>query len=194
MTTLFDNGPEHTGNTHPPSNDSLLISEQLRLYDAMERLESCWIGFTLFAVDLNGRVMGVLTRGDVLRFLCRVRPKTSQDLEDLKVKDAMIPRAGSDGRASMLYIEQDSSETWYEQLTQLREKNKPRWTRIKLLPVLNATMHLVNVLDLESPRTRARLETLVMAKAFSLGDATTFTNAAMERRRSDFDSIHYTTH
>ena len=194
MTSLFDNTPQYRDEAPSPLNDSLLISEQLGLYDAMDQLESCWIGFTVFAVDLNGCVTGVLTRGDVIRFLCRVRPKTTRDLADLKVKDAMIPRDGPTGKQSMLYIEQDSSETWYEQLTRLKDNNKLRWTRIKLLPVLNRTGHLVNVLDLESPRTRARLEALVMANAFPLGDPTTITNTAMALRRSDFDSIHYTTH
>jgi hypothetical protein len=196
VSTLPDDPSHYPGDVHLnfPSNDSLLIHEQASLYEAMERLEVCQIGFTIFAMDQSKCVTGVLTRGDVIRFLIKEKSKSSFELARSMVKDAMTHRFGDDLNPTMLYIDDDEdSRPWYEQLTQLREKNRKRWNRIKLLPVLNADGHLVNVLDLESPRTRARLETLVMAKAFPFAPSLSIANHSMEERRLAFDSIHYKT-
>src|SRR4051794_23379321 len=169
MTTIKDAVPEHSGAEprEPITADSLLISEHASLYDAMERIENCRTGFTIFAVDAANRVVGVLTRGDVIRFLQRTRPRDSQELAASTVRDAMTPRGdGTSGRPEMLYIVAGRTRTWYQQLTEARKSNRSRWNRIKLVPVLNVKMQLVNVLDLESPLARTRLETLVMAEAF----------------------------
>jgi CBS domain-containing protein len=193
-----EDSTHYPGDVHLPfPEDSLLIDEHASLYDAMVRLEKCPIGFTVFAVDKKERVTGVLTRGDVIRYLIQKRPPNTVELTNLTVRDAMTPLAKNEPKdelhPEMLYIDDDSSVAWYEQLTQIRKDNRRRWNRIKLLPVLDGESRLVNVLDLESPRTRARLEALVMATAFPFIDEQKITNKAMEERRLAFDSIHYRT-
>jgi hypothetical protein len=163
----------------------------------MARLEQCITSFTVFAVDGDQKVTGVLTRGDILRCLLHCRNRGSAAFDDLIISDAMTPRIPKepDGR-KMLYIEENGPETWYEQLTRLRQGNRARWIRIKLFPVLSDDMRLVNVLDVESPRTRARLEAVVMAEAFDLERSPdgSLTDDLVAKRRQEFDSVHYTTH
>ncbi len=150
----------------------------------------------IFAVNENRQVEGVLTRGDVIRCLLKNRLERSnlKPIDSLLVREAMTPRAGSTKRC-MLYIEEKGEVSWFVQLTKMRDANRARWHRIRLLPVLNREMRLANILDLSSTRTRTRLETLVMAKAFPLENSNgQLTDKALFDRRSVFDQIHYTTH
>lgn len=178
-----------------PASDALLIPETATLHDAIRRLNVCETGLTVFATDVDGAVTGALSRGDVLRFLER----TSVDIDwrQCYVSQAMTPRVrGNSQRLPMLFIDATSINSWFEQVSEIRARHKSRWRRIKLLPVLDKKHKLLNVLDLESPRTRARIETIVMASAFPLERNTNaeITDTSLANRRLEFDSIHYGTH
>jgi CBS domain-containing protein len=173
---------------------SVIIPDTAGLYDAMERFEQFQAGLTMFAVDADLRVVGSLTRGDVIRCLVRRRPPASEALARLTVRDAMTPRGDAATADGMLWVSNDR-KTWWSQLTQLRELAVKGLHRVRLIPVLSEEGRLVDVLDLEEPRARSRLETLVMAVSFPLGhEGEHITASALAMRRSQFDSIHYNTH
>jgi uncharacterized SAM-binding protein YcdF (DUF218 family) len=166
----------------------LTVDDSAALYEAMALFDGFEAGFTLFAVDSDRRVVGSLSRGDVIRCLSRRKPADQVELTKFRVRDAM--NALSDETGGMLWVS-DDRRTWWSQLTAQRERAGGRLHRIRLIPVLNAEKQLVSVLDLEEPRTRSRLETLVMAAAFPLG---TLTAKALANRRGAFASVHYDSH
>lgn len=180
-----------------PSN--LFISETANLHDAIARLNACRTTFTVFAVDADQRVQGVLTRGDVVRHLQRAHESGVSDLSVMEVRQAMTPRLDSPpgpGEQGVLFVRANGERSWYEQISQMREDHRDRWPRVKLLPVLDNEYRLDTVLDLESPRTRSRLESLVMAEAFSLTREPdgSITDEALATRRRAFDTVYYKTH
>jgi CBS domain-containing protein len=168
------------------------IDENTSLLDAINRLEACQVAFTIFATNSEGHVSGVLSRGDVLRHIARIASQgTALDLSVIKVRDAMTPRVQDQlpNDRHMLFISTVSEKTWYDQLTDVRKQNHDKWRRLRLLPVLDEDCQLVNVIDLESSRTRTRLEAIIMAQEFALSSP----SYGIAERRADFDSIHYDT-
>jgi len=123
-------------------------------------------------------------------------------LEHLYVRDAMIEREEDPTDPErrykpdfegMLYVLSDDKLTTYEQLT--RFQSNKNWKKLKLIPILNTEYRILDILDLDSPRTRTRLEALVMTVTHPLLDptaaGTSIRDGAIISRRCEFDSIHY---
>lgn len=120
-----------------------IISDKASMLEALEMLNSLpGSAMTLFITDDTGRLIGTLTDGDIRRSLLRGLPLDAPVAEAAH-RDFKALRAG------------DSDEV--DALRTFRESG------IKLVPRLDAKGHVVEIIDLNTTRTRLPLGAILMA-------------------------------
>lgn len=124
-------------------NDIHIISQDSSLLDALKKISSIKAGpLVLFVVDKEQRMIGTLTDGDIRRALVR----------------------GIGINASV-------SEAAHRQFNFLRQGvnddvvniHKQRELKMKLVPILDAENHIVEIIDLEKYRTKLPVDAVLMA-------------------------------
>src|ERR1700745_2948962 len=116
----------------PPSKDVedkyLVIPETATLLEAIWRLNRCTTGFTVFCENASNQITGVISRGDILRFIEKHPDWTPEDAS-FSVRDAMTPHRSGAGPRIMLFVRIEGERSWYDQITSIREQNWEYWNR-----------------------------------------------------------------
>lgn len=117
------------------------ISTSCTLHDAMKQLEVLSPVLILFAVDSNNRLQGVITDGDIRRFL------TNGGNMQSPVSNAL--------NSHFIYLVENNYSA--ADLRNIKEK------KIDFIPVVNAANQLVDILNLKTHRSRLPLQGVIMA-------------------------------
>lgn len=124
-------------------NSSHIISQNLTLLEALSRINSLAPDpLVLFVVDDKQRMVGTLTDGDSRR--------------------ALINGASVHDKAEAI-MHRDFRFIRLEDIEDVLEIKRQRDLRMKLIPVLDAEKHIVDIINLDKFRTRLPLDAVLMA-------------------------------
>lgn len=124
-------------------NSSHIISQNVTLLEALSRINSLAPApLVLFVVDDEQRMVGTLTDGDSRRAL----------INGASVRDKAEAIMHRDFRFIRL-----------EDIEDVQEIKRQRDLRMKLIPVLDAEKHIVDIINLDKFRTRLPLDAVLMA-------------------------------
>lgn len=120
-----------------------LISKNKTLLEALSQINQIGKGpLVLFVVDDDGRMLGTLTDGDSRR--------------------ALIAGASVYDKAEKV-MHRNFNYMTVNNLTDVHEIKRQKDMNMKLIPVLDADKHIVEVIDLERYRTRLPVDAVMMA-------------------------------
>ena len=120
-----------------------IISQDKTLLQALSQINRIGRGpLVLFVVDDNNRMVGTLTDGDSRR--------------------ALIAGASVDDRAAQI-MHRDFNYMRAEDLSNVQEIKHQRDNLMKLVPVLDDEMHIIDVINLYSYKTRLPIDAVLMA-------------------------------
>lgn len=120
-----------------------IISQELPLIEALKRINGMDCGpLVLFVVDGNQRMTGTLTDGDIRRAL----------IKGVKVEDPIKKAAHSNFNYLRKGVNDDVANI-----------HRQRELKMKLVPVLDDTNHIVEIINLEKYRTKLPIDAVLMA-------------------------------
>lgn len=120
-----------------------IISQELPLIEALKRINGMDCGpLVLFVVDGNQRMTGTLTDGDIRRAL----------IKGVKVDDPIKKAAHSNFNYLRKGVNDDVANI-----------HRQRELKMKLVPVLDDTNHIVEIINLEKYRTKLPIDAVLMA-------------------------------
>lgn len=120
-----------------------IISQELPLIEALKRINGMDCGpLVLFVVDGNQRMTGTLTDGDIRRAL----------IKGVKVDDPIKKAAHSNFNYMRKGVNDDVANI-----------HRQRELKMKLVPVLDDTNHIVEIINLEKYRTKLPIDAVLMA-------------------------------
>lgn len=124
-------------------NDIHIISQESSLLDALKKISSIKAGpLVLFVVDKEQRMIGTLTDGDIRRALVRGISIDSFVSDAAHLHFNFLRQGVNDDVANI---------------------HRQRDLKMKLVPILNAENHIVDIIDLEKYRTRLPIDAVLMA-------------------------------
>lgn len=120
-----------------------IISQELPLIEALKRINGMDCGpLVLFVVDGNQRMTSTLTDGDIRRAL----------IKGVKVEDPIKKAAHSNFNYLRKGVNDDVANI-----------HRQRELKMKLVPVLDDTNHIVEIINLEKYRTKLPIDAVLMA-------------------------------
>lgn len=120
-----------------------IISQELPLIEALKRINGMDCGpLVLFVVDGNQRMTGTLTDGDIRRAL----------IKGVKVEDPIKKAAHSNFNYLRKGVNDDVANI-----------HRQRELKMKLVPVLDDTNHIFEIINLEKYRTKLPIDAVLMA-------------------------------
>lgn len=120
-----------------------IISQELPLIEALKRINGMDCGpLVLFVVDEGQRMTGTLTDGDIRRAL----------IKGVKVDDPIKKAAHSNFNYLRKGVNDDVANI-----------HRQRELKMKLVPVLDDTNHIVEIINLEKYRTKLPIDAVLMA-------------------------------
>lgn len=120
-----------------------LISQEITLLEALSRINSVAPEpLVLFVLDEENRMVGTLTDGDSRR--------------------ALIAGASVNDKVSMI-MHRNFNYLKVEEIDNVRELKHQKEMMMKLVPVLNKDMHIVEIINLEKYKTRLPIDAVLMA-------------------------------
>lgn len=120
-----------------------IISSKKTLLDALVQISSIKSGpLVLFVVDKNNKMVGTLTDGDSRR--------------------ALIAGASVDDEAEKV-MHRDFNYMRDNDLQNVHEIRKQRELQMKLVPILDNEMHIVDIINLQKYKTRLPIDAVLMA-------------------------------
>ena len=124
-------------------NECHIISTELLLIDALKRINALSIEpLVLFVVDADGKMVGTLTDGDSRRALIRGY-SVKDNVEKIMHKD-------------FNYLE-------LKDINDVKKIKRQKELQMKLVPVLDEDMHIVEIIDLQKFKTRLPVDAVLMA-------------------------------
>lgn len=120
-----------------------IINQHKTLLEALSQINSIGSGpLVLFVVDDNERMVGTLTDGDSRR--------------------ALIAGASVNDMTTNI-MHRDFNYMKVEHINDVKEIKRQRDMKMRLVPVLDSQMHIVNVINLEEFKTRLPVDAVLMA-------------------------------
>ncbi len=120
-----------------------LISQDITLLEALSRINSVAPEpLVLFVLDEEGRMVGTLTDGDSRRALI-AGASVNDDVSNIMHRNFNYMRA--------------------EDITDVKELKRQKELKMKLVPVLDKDMHIVEIINLEKIKTRLPIDAVLMA-------------------------------
>lgn len=120
-----------------------LISQEITLLEALSRINSVAPEpLVLFVLDEEGRMVGTLTDGDSRRAL----------IAGASVKDDVSK-----------IMHRNFNYMRVEDITDVKELKRQKELKMKLVPVLDKEMHIVEIINLERFKTRLPIDAVLMA-------------------------------
>lgn len=119
-----------------------IISKDKTLLEALSQINSIGLPLVLFVVDENNRMVGSLTDGDSRR--------------------ALIAGASVNDKAETI-MHSDFNFISIDDITNVKELKRLKGLNMKLLPVLDKEMHIVEIIDLYKYKTRLPVDAVIMA-------------------------------
>lgn len=124
-------------------DDKYIISGKKTLLDALVQISSIKKGpLVLFVVDENNRMVGTLTDGDSRR--------------------ALIAGASVNDKAEKV-MHRDFNYMRDNDLQNVQEIRRQRELQMKLVPILDSKMHIVDIINLQKYKTRLPIDAVLMA-------------------------------
>lgn len=119
------------------------INQNISLLEALAKINSLAPDpLVLFVLDVNGRMVGTLTDGDSRR--------------------ALIAGASLNDRIEKV-MHRDFNYMKEEDENNVREIKRQKDLKMKLVPVLNEEMHIIDIINLEKYRNRLPIDAVLMA-------------------------------
>lgn len=119
------------------------INQNISLLEALAKINSLAPDpLVLFVLDVNGRMVGTLTDGDSRR--------------------ALIAGASLNDRIEKV-MHRDFNYMKEEDENNVREIKRQKDLKMKLVPVLDEEMHIIDIINLEKYRTRLPIDAVLMA-------------------------------
>lgn len=122
-----------------------IIYHDLTLIDALKQINNIKLPdpFVLFVLDANQKMVGTLTDGDIRRAL----------INNMCIDTPIFTFMHRNFR----YLMHDSKDNFVNEIRKLRQEN------IKLVPVLDAENHIMDILNLAKYKTRLPVDAVLMA-------------------------------